>query len=446
MVGDELDNSAPGGVLLIGGGLAGVALALFLHRQGVRVRVYEAYKLLSDTAGLCLQLGPNGVAVLEALQLAQPLLECGVRGEAFRIVDESGEEMCTVPLRTKELYGNDAIMVQRYRLHTLLAQTLEAEGCNIAYDHKLAGIEQSSDGAVTATFANGVVATGDVLVGCDGVHSRTRTLLFPSAPKTAFQGYLGVSGLLPMSVLTEEEHRVMRLDEGVLNMTRGRAGLFLAAGAGSNGKGEPFFLVVLKLPLPLDDCNRARDMSNDELLELLRSYYGSWHSPLPRLLELLCASAARSPLRWPSYSFDEELPSWHDKRAVLIGDAAHASVPDGQGGSTALEDAQYLGMLLADAYSGSTSTTAPSTSTLTAVFEQLYTHRAPRVQAINEEARHRNKIMLAAPHANPWKTWLIKRIMPWVLWFMGAKMFDSAFRYGYKIPGYRLVPPRYYIH
>ena len=79
-------DGAPGGVLIVGCGVAGVALALFLHRQGVRVRIYESYALLSDTAGLCLQLGPNGMAVLQALQLEQQLLERGMRGEAFRIV------------------------------------------------------------------------------------------------------------------------------------------------------------------------------------------------------------------------------------------------------------------------------------------------------------------------------------------------------------------------
>ena len=63
-------------------------------------------------------------------------------------------------------------------------------------------------------------------MGCDGVHSRTRALLFPSAPQTVYQGYLGVSGLLPMSALSSEERRTMRLEEGVMNMTRGRAGVF----------------------------------------------------------------------------------------------------------------------------------------------------------------------------------------------------------------------------
>ena len=434
-------DGGAGGVLVIGGGVAGVALALFLHRSGVRVRLYEAYRLLSDTAGLCLQLGANGVAVLEALQLEQRLLERGVRAEAFRIVDEGGAEMCTVPLHTKALYGNETVMVQRHRLHTLLAHALEAEGGQVAYGHELTAIEQSTDGAVTATFANGAVATGDVLVGCDGVHSRTRTLLFPSTPKTSYQGYLGVSALLPMSALTAEERGVMRLEEGVLNMTRGQAGVFLAAAAGNDAQGEPVFLVVIKLPLPLDVSSAARDMSNEQLLGLLRPLCGDWHPPLPRLLELMCAPSASPPLRWPSYCFDEELTSWHQGRAVLIGDAAHASVPDGQGASTALEDAQYLALLLADAYTAA-GNTAPSPAALTAVFEQLHAHRGPRVQTINEEARSRNRQLVAGPLMGAWKAWLIRRIMPWLLWLMGARLFDSQFRFSYRIPGYRIVPPR----
>ena len=438
---DGRDPSS-GGVLVIGGGLAGINLALFLHRSGVRVRVYEAYKELSDSAGYCLSLGPNGMAVLQALQLEQRLLELGVRSEAFRVVDESGDEMATVPLHAKESYGNEAVMVQRYRLHTLLANTLEAEGCHVAYSHKLVGVGQSTDGGVTATFANGVAAKGDVMVGCDGIRSLIRTQLFPAAPQSAFQGYLGLGDVLPMSALTDDERRVMRLEEGVLNMTRGRAGVFLAAAASNSTQGEPLVLVVLKTPLPLDVCERARDMDNQELLDLLLSHYGSWPSPLPRLVEQLCAPSARRPNRWLSSCFNEEMSTWHQGRAVLIGDAAHAIMPDGQGASLALEDAQYLGMLLAEAHASAPNNSPPSTGTLTAVFEQFHAHRAPRVQVINDEARRRNHMLLASPTMPAVKAWLIKRIMPWVLWFMGARMFDSEFRLNYKIPGYRIVPPR----
>ena len=435
-------DSPPGGVLIVGGGLAGIVLALFLHRSGLPVRVYEAYSTLSDTAGLCLQLGPNGVAVLDALQLQPQLLERAVRGEAFRIVDEGGAEMCTVPLRAKELYGHETVMVQRHRLHTLLATTLEEEGGHVLYDHRLTAIEHLVEGTVSATFANGAVATGDVLIGCDGVHSSTRSLLFPSAPQIAFQGYLGVSCLLPTALLTDEERRVMRVDEGVLNMSRGRAGVFLCAAASVPAQGESLLLVVLKTPMPLDECNRAKDMSNAELFELLRLHFGSWHEPVPRLLGHMCAPSARPPLRWPSFSFDEELQSWHSGRAALIGDAAHASVPDGQGASLALEDAQYLSMLLVDAY-GTALHSSPSEAALQAAFAQLQLERSPRAQAINEEARVRNQQLLAGPTMNPFKAWMIKGIMPWVLWFMGARMFDMKLRSAYKVPGYRIVPPRH---
>ena len=436
-------DGTPGGVLVIGGGLAGVSLALFLHRRGVRVRVFEAWKALSDTAGLCLQLGPNGVAVVEALQMSAVLLERGVASSAFRIVDESGVEMCTVPLHSQQQFGNHTLMVQRSHLHRLLAHALEAEGCLIAYDHQLTRIEQSSNSStVTATFANGSAATGELLVGCDGVRSRTRELLFPSAPEVVYQGYLGVSSFLPMSALADDERHTMRLSDGVLNMTRGPAGVVLAAAAGNDAQGEPLLLLVVKAPVAVEEAEKAREMSNEQLLEgELRPRFGGWSAPVPRLLVLLCAPSARRPLVWPSFAFNEELPSWHAGRAVLIGDAAHSSVPDGQGASLALEDAQYLASLLAEAYASSP-TTAPSIAALSAACEQLHAHRAPRVKVINEEARTRNRSLVAGPTMGAWKQWLMKQVMPWLLWLLGARIFDTAFRSGYKIPGYAVVPPR----
>ena len=64
----------------------------------------------------------------------------------------------------------------------------------------------------------------------------------------------------------------------------------------------------------------------------------------------------------------------------------------------------------------------------------------PRVQVINNEARNRNRQLTAGPEMPAIKAWLIKRVMPWVLWMMGAKMFNSDFRMAYKIPGYRIIP------
>ena len=101
-----------------------------------------------------------------------------------------------VPANMRDVFGYSMRGVRRTELIQLLIDTAEAQGIPIRWDHRLSNIEQDDEG-VTAVFANGFTDTGAFLVGCDGLHSATRTVIFGEEP-TAFLGMTQVRGTVSL--------------------------------------------------------------------------------------------------------------------------------------------------------------------------------------------------------------------------------------------------------
>lgn len=88
-----------------------------------------------------------------------------------------------VPTDVRDAFGYPMRGVRRTELLRLLVNTADVQGIPIHWDHRLIDIEQT-DGGVKAIFANGFIDTGTFLVGCDGLHSVTRSVLFGEDPIT----------------------------------------------------------------------------------------------------------------------------------------------------------------------------------------------------------------------------------------------------------------------
>ena len=87
------------------------------------------------------------------------------------------------PADVRDAFGYPMRGVRRTELLRLLVNTADVQGIPIHWDHRLINIEQT-DGGVKAIFANGFIDTGTFLVGCDGLHSVTRSVLFGEDPIT----------------------------------------------------------------------------------------------------------------------------------------------------------------------------------------------------------------------------------------------------------------------
>ena len=212
--------------LIIGGGIAGPALSLFLKQAGISSAVYEAYPCTEGVGG-GLSLAPNGMNVLQELGLAETVKSRGTVALEMCFRSETGRVLARINNGGKR-YGQPAVALRRADLYEVLAQEMQRHGIPIACNKRVTDISYSSDyKKVVAHFADGSDAEGDLLIGADGIHSQTRTSVFPESPKPAYVGITGIGGFVPLSAVPGLTDR----DRQSLNFTFGHRGFFGYCGA-----------------------------------------------------------------------------------------------------------------------------------------------------------------------------------------------------------------------
>src|SRR3989442_9002357 len=197
-------------VLLAGGGIGGLTAALALLRAGIEVEVYEQAAELREV-GAGVQLAANGTRVLYELGVGEELkaLSCEAQGKEIRIWN-TGETWKLFDLGQVaiERYGYPYFTVYRPDLLTVLERAVRrAQPGAIRLASKAVGFTQTEE-KVTLNLEGGATATGDVLIGADGVHSRIRQGLFgPDKPQ--FTGIIAWRGVVPMEKLPRHMVRMV---------------------------------------------------------------------------------------------------------------------------------------------------------------------------------------------------------------------------------------------
>ncbi|WP_031482220.1 FAD-dependent oxidoreductase [Streptomyces bicolor] len=336
-------------LIVVGGGIAGAGAALALHKAGFDVAVYEAHPDSAEDIGAFLTLASNGMRALAEVDASEAVTAIGFPLTSMRVLDDTGAEVAHVPL------GEAGTAHLRYRclwrgdLNAALQAEVTRRGIGIRHGARLVSVEDGTDG-VTAHFADGSTATGDLLIGADGLNSTVRSLIAPDArPEYAGQYvFYGYTGTAPAAAGAE-----------TITMVRGSS---VAFGYAVSPAGETYwFARVTDAPLAADalaDGTPAR--WRDLLLPLLRK-------DATAAADLVAATSDRLMVTNAT-----ELPTgtpWRSARTLVIGDAAHAASPaTGQGASMALEDAVILAKSLRD---------TPDTDAALALYETL---RRPRVE------------------------------------------------------------------
>nr|WP_107086895.1 NAD(P)/FAD-dependent oxidoreductase [Streptomyces viridochromogenes] len=336
-------------LIVMGGGIAGTGAALALHKAGFDVTVYEAHPDSAEDIGAFLTLASNGMRALTQMDASEAVTSIGFPLTSMRVLDDTGAELAQVPLGEAGTPHLRYQCLRRGELNTALQAEVARRAIGICHGARLASVEDGPD-AVTAHFADGTTATGDLLIGADGLNSTVRRLISPDA-RPGYAGqyvFYGYTGDAPAAGRPE-----------TITMVRGSS---VAFGYAVSPEGETYwFARVTDAPLAADAIAEGTPARwRDLLLPLLRKD----STPAADLVaatpdRLMVTNATELPTGTP----------WRSGRTLIIGDAAHAASPaTGQGASMALEDAVVLAKSLRD---------APDTEAALTLYERL---RRPRVE------------------------------------------------------------------
>jgi len=335
--------------LIIGCGIAGPAVALFLKRAGIEAEIYEARK---RPEGYALSLSSNGVEVLKMLELDGPAMAQGSAVTNGIMWNGKGKRLGKVPLAGA---GQKSVFIRRIPLGMILAEEAERQGITIERGKKLESMEVTHTGSVAATFQDGTTASGDLLIGCDGIHSRTRQLIDPAFSGTAYTGLMNTGGYtagLHLSSPPETTHFIF-----------GKRAFF-----GYHVSPSGYIYWFANYVQAQEPAREVWEGSTDA--ERKRRVLALFQEDQPLIRQIIRATEETFP-DFPSYALPTQPDTWHKGPVVLVGDAVHAISPSsGQGASMALEDAVVLAKCLRD---------LPAIEQAFATYEQLRRERTAKM-------------------------------------------------------------------
>jgi len=160
--------------VIIGGGIAGPALALLLKKAGMSSTVYEAHPRLENLGG-GFTIAPNGMNVLEEVGVADLIASNGALVSEFCFRDHRGKVLARYRAGNVEKYRWPSVAISRTTLHRILMEEVARQGIQVEYDKRLKQLTTIDGRRIVAVFEDGTTAQGDFPVGADGVHSRVRS-------------------------------------------------------------------------------------------------------------------------------------------------------------------------------------------------------------------------------------------------------------------------------
>ncbi|WP_432068280.1 FAD-dependent monooxygenase [Streptomyces sp. C10-9-1] len=316
-------------LIVVGGGIGGLATALAAVRHGHRVLVLERADEFAEI-GAGIQLAPNGIHALDRLGLGDAVRATAVRMDELRFMDGvTGEHVVSLPLteRYRARFGNPYVVVHRAELHSRLLDACRAsELIELRSGCAAVGYEQDAAGAAVLT-ADGRRITADAVIGADGIHSAIRgQLVGDGAPRVS--GITVYRAVIPMEQVPPE----LRHNTSVTWWTG--PGCHFVHYPIAGGK-------YLNLAASSDNGAREALAGVPATKGEVRHEFTALGEDAQRLMDLGEG--------WKSWVLIDRDPvdTWTDGRVVLLGDAAHPMLHYvAQGACQGLEDAVVLGDLL----------------------------------------------------------------------------------------------------
>ncbi len=354
-------------VAIVGGGLSGLCLAQGLRRSGLEVTVFEAdTAVTSRRQGYRIHLDARaGIALASCLppELFELFVAtCGEPSRRFTVLSADLQVLQQTPISTVAdpfVAQTLSTAANRQTLREVLATGLDGR---LVLGARLTGFDADRTG-VLLRFADGRVATADVLVGADGVNSVVRRQYLPQAELLD----TGSRVIYGRTALTETVEQLLpsSLRDGFTAVVGGKVGMAtglvrfrrrpeLAAALVPGATLSPvddFLMWAVssdRATFGLPDAELA-SLDPERLHDLAASIIGSWHGDLRSLLGL----AEVDQTFFVRVRTSTPTPAWSPSRVTLMGDAIHAMSPArGSGANTALQDAGVLCSALTAAPAG----------------------------------------------------------------------------------------------
>ncbi|MGY1439456.1 FAD-dependent monooxygenase [Streptomyces reniochalinae] len=363
--------------LIIGGGIAGATTALSLDKAGISSTVYEAYPVGADDAGAFLVLFHNGLEALRTIGAHQAVLGVSFPAERVEMMAHTGDSMGERPVSGGGAEGGAGVLgprtLRRATLYRALHDEVARRGVSIEHGKRLVTAGTAPDGRVSAHFADGTRAEGDLLVGADGLHSATRTLIDPQAPAPRHTGQITVCGYAPR-VAPEAAPA-----PGTYRMIQGKRA-FLGCTMAPDGE-VWWFANTPGGELDREQLATAEPGQDARWRDHVHGLFADDASPAADIVR----ASAEGTVATNAYDL-ARTPVWSRDSMVLLGDAAHAAAPNAaQGASMAIEDAVVLAKCLRD---------LPTVGEAFACFESL---RRERVEAVVARSARLNDKVVPRP-------------------------------------------------
>jgi salicylate hydroxylase len=311
-------------VLVVGGGIGGLAAALALAQKGYSIRVFEQ-ALAFREIGAGIQLGPNVFKVLDRLGLRHAVDDRAVFPDRLILMDSlTSEQVACIPLGTSfvERFGYPYALIHRADLHTTLLTACRAHrSISLQTASPVDSFEETEEG-VTATTGRGVRIRGAAIVGADGLWSKVRSQTVGDGPPLV-SGHIAYRAVLPIEDVPERFRR-----QAMILWAGPRNHLVQYPLRG----GKLFNLVaVFHSDRYIEGWN-----SQGDLAELRMRFEGTCE-PVQTLLGKI--------QEWRMWVLCDREPvkHWSRGRMTLVGDAAHPMLQYlAQGAGMAIEDAVVL--------------------------------------------------------------------------------------------------------
>jgi FAD-dependent urate hydroxylase len=304
--------------IIVGAGIGGLTTAIAMQQAGYDVEIYDKTRELRP-AGAGISLWSNGVKVLNRLGLGDRLAAIGGtmnRMEYRSDKDELLNHIDLMPLIYQ--VGQRPYPVSRTELQGVLLEVAGKEKVHLQM--RCIDVEATED-SVTAIFENGHRATGDVLVGADGIHSQVREYVLGRPVEPRYADYVNWNGIV------DARPGLCEPDNWVIYVGQGRRASMMPIG------GDRFYF-FFGSPMPKGTAVAPPDRQRE-----LAQLFAGWPEPVQTLVKALDPWQTN---RLEIHDIDppERLARG---RAVLVGDSGHATTPTlGQGGCQAVEDAEVL--------------------------------------------------------------------------------------------------------